>query len=206
MKPTNKKKRMTLQCNKNIKYFVYLIFVGFSIVIFSFTGGKEVNPYSWLYNDKGLLVADTSISMDTNLFKCYTDEISGLSYYMQNKTMLINNINYPPFAYESGYSNDIILELTLEKIEFPNCQIKEVTWPDADTSYTIDSLIVEYYKKSLEGLKLYHTCDCKMFVIHIPIKLSMEIIDVNSNDFGINKGFENNWFFINLKTHGVVNL
>ena len=76
----------------------------------SFTTEKMINPYSWLYNNNGLLMADTSIHIDTNLAKCFTSEIVGASRYLQNKTILLNELNYPPVAYESGYQNNLKCE------------------------------------------------------------------------------------------------
>ncbi len=192
------------QGSRNRKHFIWLYFITFSLISLSFTTEKMINPYSWLYNNNGLLMADTSIHIDTNLAKCFTSEIVGASRYLQNKTILLNELNYPPVAYESGYQNNLILELTLEKFDSHNYQIIKIEWIGIDYSFDINKKILEYYRNSLIGIKLYHTCDCGQFVLHLPIKLFFE--PIASNDFGITKGFENNWFFIHLKNHGVIDM
>ncbi len=201
----NNKDRI-LQGSRNRKYLIWFFFITFLLTSFSFTARKRINPYHWLYNNNGLLMADTSIHIDTNLAKCYTSEIVGASRYLQNKTILLNELNYPPVAYESGYQNNLILELTLEKADSYNYQIIKLEWIGIDYSFDINRKILEYYRNALIGIKLYHTCDCGQFVLHLPIRLSLEGLEINSTDFGITKGFENNWFFIHLKTHGVIDM
>ncbi len=153
-------------------------------------------PYNWLYNSNGQLIADTSYSIDSRIQNCFVDH-NTYSSYLMNKIYLMNKLNLLNMNISTGDYPVFICKVVLSKKNFSQYRVVQVI-------VLTDSLSLQdnlHFMEDITGTELYDICGADDFFIHMPVKFQHVFVETQDS-IGVSKEFKDGWFVITITDMG----